>query len=99
MDNTRHYQVTKKHFGEKRSRSSSFVSSIDDEQKPLFSGIIGYPSVLGKTAVLGFEEMMHATERIQTNKRSHSCKGNPCKRFKNIFRINSPWQIIQQHAF
>ncbi|KAJ6660807.1 hypothetical protein lerEdw1_017433 [Lerista edwardsae] len=74
VNNTRHYQGTKEHFEEKRSRSSSFVSSIDDEQKPLFSGIIGYPSVLGKAAVLDFEDMVRATERIHIDKRSHSCK-------------------------
>ncbi|XP_054827811.1 potassium voltage-gated channel subfamily H member 7 [Eublepharis macularius] len=73
-DNIRHYQGSKKHFEEKRSQSSSFVSSIDDEQKPLFSGIIGYPPVMGKAAVLDFEEMVHVTERIQMEKRSHSCK-------------------------
>nr|XP_056717322.1 potassium voltage-gated channel subfamily H member 7 isoform X2 [Euleptes europaea] len=73
-DNTRHYQGGKKPFEEKRSRSSSFVSSIDDEQKPLFPGIIDYPLVMGKAAVLDFEEMVQVTERIQTEKRSHSCK-------------------------
>lgn len=83
--NTRHYQGTKKPFEEKRSRSSSFVSSIDDEQKPLFSGIIGYPSVLGKAAVLDFEDMVHATERIHIDKRSHSCKGNPYKEFGETY--------------
>ncbi|KAL8183380.1 UNVERIFIED_CONTAM: Potassium voltage-gated channel subfamily H member 7, partial [Gekko kuhli] len=73
-DNTRHYQGSKKHFEEKRSRSSSFVSSIDDEQKPLFPGIMDYPSIMGKAAVLDFEEMVHVTERIQAENRSHSCK-------------------------
>uniref|UniRef100_A0ABM5EYT4 Voltage-gated inwardly rectifying potassium channel KCNH7 isoform X6 n=1 Tax=Pogona vitticeps TaxID=103695 RepID=A0ABM5EYT4_9SAUR len=81
VDNSRLYQNTRKHFEEKRSRSSSFVSSIDDEQKPLFSGVIGYPSVLGKTAVLGFEESLHATERVQTDRRSHSCKDITDRRF------------------
>ncbi|XP_077176005.1 voltage-gated inwardly rectifying potassium channel KCNH7 isoform X2 [Paroedura picta] len=73
-DNTGHYQGDQKHFEEKRSRSSSFVSSIDDEQKPLFPGIVDYPSIMGKAAVLDFEEMVHVTERIQAEKRSHSCK-------------------------
>ncbi|XP_060634003.2 potassium voltage-gated channel subfamily H member 7 isoform X6 [Anolis sagrei] len=81
VDNTKHHQDTKKNFEEKRSRSSSFVSSIDDEQKPLFSGIIGYPSVLGKTAVLDLEEMVHATTRIQSEGRSHSCKDITDRRF------------------
>uniref|UniRef100_A0A8D0LBF8 Potassium voltage-gated channel subfamily H member 7 n=1 Tax=Sphenodon punctatus TaxID=8508 RepID=A0A8D0LBF8_SPHPU len=74
VDNTGHYQCTKKHFEEKRSDSSSFVSSIDDEQKPLFSAIIDYPSAVRKTAMLDFEEVVHATERIHTDKRSHSYK-------------------------
>nr|XP_060633993.1 potassium voltage-gated channel subfamily H member 7 isoform X5 [Anolis sagrei ordinatus] len=81
VDNTKHHQDTKNNFEEKRSRSSSFVSSIDDEQKPLFSGIIGYPSVLGKTAVLDLEEMVHATTRIQSEGRSHSCKDITDRRF------------------
>ncbi|XP_042300619.1 potassium voltage-gated channel subfamily H member 7 isoform X4 [Sceloporus undulatus] len=81
VDNTKHHQGTKKHSEEKRSRSSSFVSSIDDEHKPLFSGIIGYPSVLGKTAVLDLEEMVRTTERIQTDRRSHSCKDITERRF------------------
>lgn len=72
MDNMKHYQGTKK----PRSKSSSFVSSTDDEQKPLFSGIIGYPSMMGKMAVMDLEDMVHATERIQSDRRSHSCKGN-----------------------
>ncbi|XP_062824412.1 potassium voltage-gated channel subfamily H member 7 isoform X9 [Anolis carolinensis] len=81
VDNTKHHQGTKKHFEEKRSRSSSFVSSIDDEQKPLFSGIIGYPSVLGKPAVLDLEEMVHTTTKIQSEGRSHSCKDITDRRF------------------
>lgn len=83
VDNTRHYQGGKRHFEEKRSRSSSFVSSIDDEQKPLFPGIMDYPSIMGKAAVLDFEEMVHVTERIQIEKRSHSCKGNLCKTYSH----------------
>lgn len=83
-DNTRHYQGDKKPFEEKRSRSSSFVSSIDDEQKPLFPGIMDYPSIMDKAAVLDFEEMVHVTERIQAEKRSHSCKGNLCKTYSHL---------------
>ncbi|XP_060543977.1 potassium voltage-gated channel subfamily H member 7 isoform X6 [Pantherophis guttatus] len=74
MDNNRHCQAIEKHYVEKRSRSSSYVSSTDDEQKPLFSEIIGYTAGLGKAAVLDFEEMVNATERIQSDQRSHSCK-------------------------
>ncbi|ETE69640.1 Potassium voltage-gated channel subfamily H member 7, partial [Ophiophagus hannah] len=74
MDNSQHCQAIEKHYVEKRSRSSSFVSSTDDEQKPLFSEILGYPAGLGKAAVLDFEEIANATERIQSDRRSHSCK-------------------------
>lgn len=52
------------------------MSSIEDEQKPLFSGIADYPSVTEKTTELDLEEMIHATEEILTDKRSDSCKGN-----------------------
>lgn len=76
-DSTRYYQSIKKHFEEKKSGSSSFVSSIEDEQKPLFSGIADYPSVAEKTTEMDFEEMDHDTEEILTEKRSSSCKGNP----------------------
>uniref|UniRef100_A0A8D2Q2F8 Potassium voltage-gated channel subfamily H member 7 n=1 Tax=Varanus komodoensis TaxID=61221 RepID=A0A8D2Q2F8_VARKO len=74
VGNARHYQDAKKPSEIKRSRSSSFVSSIEDEQKPLFSGIIGYPSVLGKATMLDLEEMVHATERLPSDRRSYSCK-------------------------
>lgn len=74
-DTTRYYQSIKKHFEEKKSGSSSFVSSIEDEQKPLFSGIADYPSVTEKTTEVDFEEMVHATEEL-IDKRSNSCKGN-----------------------
>ncbi|NXF15076.1 KCNH7 protein, partial [Rhodinocichla rosea] len=73
-DSTRYYQSIKKHFEEKKSGSSSFVSSIEDEQKPLFSGIADYPSVTEKTTEMEFEEMDHATEEILIDKRSSSCK-------------------------
>lgn len=52
------------------------MSSIEDEQKPLFSGIADYPSVTEKTTEVDFEEMVHATEEILIDKRSNSCKGN-----------------------
>ncbi|RMC18598.1 hypothetical protein DUI87_04492 [Hirundo rustica rustica] len=74
-DGTRYYQSIKKHFEEKKSGSSSFVSSIEDEQKPLFSGIADYPSVTEKTTEMDFEEMDHDTEEILIDKRSSSCKG------------------------
>ncbi|XP_077037616.1 voltage-gated inwardly rectifying potassium channel KCNH7 isoform X5 [Agelaius phoeniceus] len=73
-DSTRYYQSIKKHFEEKKSGSSSFVSSIEDEQKPLFSGIADYPSVTEKTTEMDFEEMDHDTEEILIDKRSSSCK-------------------------
>ncbi|KFR10301.1 Potassium voltage-gated channel subfamily H member 7, partial [Opisthocomus hoazin] len=73
-DTTRYYQSIKKHFEEKRSGSSSFVSSIEDEQKPLFSGIADYPSVTEKTTEVDFEEMVHATEEVLIDKRSDSYK-------------------------
>ncbi|XP_071291135.1 voltage-gated inwardly rectifying potassium channel KCNH7 isoform X3 [Agelaius tricolor] len=73
-DSTRYYQSIKKHFEEKKSGSSSFVSSIEDEQKPLFSGIADYPSVTEKTTEMDFEEMDHVTEEILIDKRSSSCK-------------------------
>uniref|UniRef100_A0A674HJ28 Potassium voltage-gated channel subfamily H member 7 n=1 Tax=Taeniopygia guttata TaxID=59729 RepID=A0A674HJ28_TAEGU len=73
-DSTRYYQSIKKHFEEKKGGSSSFVSSIEDEQKPLFSGIADYPSVTEKTTEMDFEEMDHDTEEILIDKRSSSCK-------------------------
>uniref|UniRef100_A0A8C5UEB5 Potassium voltage-gated channel subfamily H member 7 n=1 Tax=Malurus cyaneus samueli TaxID=2593467 RepID=A0A8C5UEB5_9PASS len=73
-DSTRYYQSIKKHFEEKKSGSSSFVSSIEDEQKPLFSGIADYPSVTEKTTEMDFEQMDHDTEEILIDKRSSSCK-------------------------
>lgn len=74
-DTTRYYQSIKKHFEEKKSGSSSFVSSTEDEQKPLFSGIADYPPVTEKTTEADFEEMVHATEEVLIDK-SSSCKGN-----------------------
>ncbi|XP_039238005.1 potassium voltage-gated channel subfamily H member 7 isoform X5 [Pipra filicauda] len=79
-DTTRYYQSIKKHFEEKKSGSSSFVSSIEDEQKPLFSGIADYPSVTEKTTEMDFEEMDNDTEEILINKRSNSCKDITDKR-------------------
>ncbi|XP_064290767.1 potassium voltage-gated channel subfamily H member 7 isoform X6 [Passer domesticus] len=73
-DSTRYYQSIKKHFEEKKSGSSSFVSSIEDEQKPLFSGIADYPPVTEKTTEMDFEEIDHDTEEILIDKRSSSCK-------------------------
>ncbi|KAI1237212.1 hypothetical protein IHE44_0014470 [Lamprotornis superbus] len=73
-DSTKYYPAIKKHFEEKKSGSSSFVSSIEDEQKPLFSGIADYPSVTEKTTEMDFEEMDHDTEEILTDKKSSSCK-------------------------
>ncbi|XP_062467025.1 potassium voltage-gated channel subfamily H member 7 isoform X2 [Pezoporus occidentalis] len=79
-DTTRYYQSVKKHFEEKKSGSSSFVSSIEDEQKPLFSGTADYPSVTEKTTEVDFEEMVHAPEEILIDKRSNSCKDITDKR-------------------
>lgn len=76
VDTIRHYQSSKKHFEEKKSRSSSFISSIDDEQKPLFSGMADSPAGMGKAAGLNFEETVPTSGRIHIDKRSHSCKGN-----------------------
>ncbi|KAK2525988.1 Kcnh7 [Columba guinea] len=72
-DTTTYYQSIKKHFEEKKSGSSSFVSSTEDEQKPLFSGIADYPLVTEKTTEVNFEEMVHATEEVLIDKSS------PCK--------------------
>ncbi|XP_034510548.1 potassium voltage-gated channel subfamily H member 7 isoform X7 [Ailuropoda melanoleuca] len=74
VDTIRHYQSSKKHFEEKKSRSSSFISSIDDEQKPLFSGMADSPAGMGKAAGLNFEETVPISGRIHIDKRSHSCK-------------------------
>ncbi|ELW47100.1 Potassium voltage-gated channel subfamily H member 7 [Tupaia chinensis] len=73
-DTIRHYQSSKKHFEEKKSRSSSFISSIDDEQKPLFAGIVDSSSGIGKATGLDFEETVPTSGRIHIDKRSHSCK-------------------------
>ncbi|CAK7309235.1 Potassium voltage-gated channel subfamily H member 7 [Vulpes lagopus] len=74
IDTIRHYQSSKKHFEEKKSRSSSFISSIDDEQKPLFSGIVDSPPGMGKAAGLNFVEGGPTSGRIHIDKRSQSCK-------------------------
>lgn len=79
-DTIRNYQSSKKHAEEKKSRSSSFISSFDDEQKPLFSGIVDSPPGIGKTTGLNFKEMAPISGRIRTDKRSHSCKGNRVSR-------------------
>lgn len=76
VDTIRNYQSSRKHFEEKKSRSSSFISSIDDEQKPLFSGIVDSLRGIGKAPGLDFEEKVPTSERIHIDKRSHSCKGN-----------------------
>ncbi|KAM9380746.1 voltage-gated inwardly rectifying potassium channel KCNH7 [Phaethornis superciliosus] len=79
-DTTRYYQSIKKHLEEKKSGSSSFVSSTEDEQKPLFSEIADYPSVTEKTTELDFEEVLQDTEEILIDKRSNSCKDITDKR-------------------
>lgn len=76
IDALRHYQSSQKHFEEKKSRSSSFISSIDDEQKPLFSGVVDSPLGIGKATGLNFEETVPTSGRIHIEKRSRSCKGN-----------------------
>ncbi|KAB0379436.1 hypothetical protein FD755_007220, partial [Muntiacus reevesi] len=73
VDTIRHYQSSKKHFEEKKSRSSSFISSIDDEQKPLFSGLVDSPPGIGKATGLDLETVP-TSGRIRIDKRSHSCK-------------------------
>ncbi|XP_063568905.1 potassium voltage-gated channel subfamily H member 7 isoform X3 [Pongo abelii] len=73
-DTIRHYQSSKRHFEEKKSRSSSFISSIDDEQKPLFSGIVDSSPGIGKASGLDFEETVPTSGRMHIDKRSHSCK-------------------------
>ncbi|EPQ03442.1 Potassium voltage-gated channel subfamily H member 7 [Myotis brandtii] len=73
-DTIRNYQSSKKHTEEKKSRSSSFISSIDDEQKPLFSGIVDSPPGVGKATGLNFKEVVSTSGRIHIDKRSHSCK-------------------------
>lgn len=79
-DTIRNYQSSKKHTEEKKSRSSSFISSIDDEQKPLFSGIVDSPPGIGKATGLNFKEIVPTSGRIHIDKRSHSCKGNQVSR-------------------
>lgn len=94
VDTIRHYQISKKHFEEKKSRSSSFISSIDDEQKPLFSGIADSPAGVGKAAGLNFEETVPTSGRIHIDKRSHSCKGNQGSQESDC----PPWVlIVKQH--
>ncbi|XP_025067827.1 potassium voltage-gated channel subfamily H member 7 [Alligator sinensis] len=99
VDSTRHYQYTRKHYEEKKSGSSSFVSSIEDEQKPLFAGIIDYPSVTGKTTGLDFEEVVHIAERIHIDKRSHSCKDIADKRIWEQENLKGYHEASSQSAF
>ncbi|XP_031226295.1 potassium voltage-gated channel subfamily H member 7 isoform X6 [Mastomys coucha] len=73
-DTIRRYQSSKKHFEEKKSRSSSFISSIDDEQKPLFLGTVDSTPRMVKAGRLHGEEAMPPSGRIHTDKRSHSCR-------------------------
>eukprot|EP00072_Mus_musculus_P058501 XP_011237618.1 PREDICTED: potassium voltage-gated channel subfamily H member 7 isoform X7 [Mus musculus] len=73
-DTIRRYQSSKKHFEERKSRSSSFISSIDDEQKPLFLGTVDSTPRMVKATRLHGEETMPHSGRIHTEKRSHSCR-------------------------
>lgn len=86
-DTIRHYQSSKKHFEEKKSRSSSFISSIDDEQKPLFSGTVDSTPRLGKATGLQFEETMPTSGRMHTDKRSHSCRGKGDSGLRSLFNV------------
>lgn len=95
-DTIRRYQSSKKHFEERKSRSSSFISSIDDEQKPLFLGTVDSTPRMVKATRLHGEETMPHSGRIHTEKRSHSCRGtmnyispgssNPSDSFMKHFR-------------
>ncbi|NWI08165.1 KCNH7 protein, partial [Crypturellus soui] len=73
-DNPRYYPSTKKHFEEKRSGSSSLVSSTEDEQKPLFSALAG------KTTEVDIEEMVPEADDVLIDQRSDSCKDTTDKR-------------------
>ncbi|CAO2597283.1 Potassium voltage-gated channel subfamily H member 7 [Lemmus lemmus] len=73
-DTIRRYQGSKKPFEERKSRSSSFISSIDDEQKPLFLGTIDSTPRKVKSTRLHGEETVPPSGRIHVEKRSHSCK-------------------------
>lgn len=84
-DTIRRYQSSKKHFEEKKSRSSSFISSIDDEQKPLFLGTVDSTPRMVKASRHHGEEAAPPSGRIHTDKRSHSCKGT------SISGLSSLW--------
>ncbi|XP_038191666.1 potassium voltage-gated channel subfamily H member 7 isoform X2 [Arvicola amphibius] len=73
-DTIRRYQGSKKPFQERKSRSSSFISSIDDEQKPLFLGTVDSTPRKVKSTRLHGEETVPPSGRIHVDKRSHSCK-------------------------
>ncbi|XP_041487311.1 potassium voltage-gated channel subfamily H member 7 isoform X1 [Microtus oregoni] len=73
-DTIRRYQGSKKPFEERKSRSSSFISSIDDEQKPLFLGTIDSTPRKVKSTRLHGEETVPPSGRIHMDKRSHSCR-------------------------
>lgn len=75
-DTIRRYQGSKKPFEERKSRSSSFISSFDDEQKPLFLGTVDSTPRKVKSTRLHGEETVPPSGRIHVDKRSHSCKGN-----------------------
>ncbi|XP_069472417.1 voltage-gated inwardly rectifying potassium channel KCNH7 isoform X2 [Ambystoma mexicanum] len=72
LNNPGHYPCTKNAVDEKKSAPSSFTSSNDEEQKPLFADIIDYTSVVRKTAGLEFEEAVCPSNTIKFTKRSHS---------------------------
>ncbi|XP_029461478.1 potassium voltage-gated channel subfamily H member 7 isoform X2 [Rhinatrema bivittatum] len=74
MDNAKHYQYSNTYSGEKKNGSSSFASSMDGEQKPLFAEILDYTSVIRKTSGLEFEESHRTSDRIHLKERSHSYK-------------------------
>ncbi|ERE69738.1 potassium voltage-gated channel subfamily H member 7 [Cricetulus griseus] len=73
-DTIRHYHSSKKHFEERKSRSSSFISSIDDEQKPLFLRTVDSTPRKVKATRLHSEETMPPSGRIHTDKISQSCR-------------------------
>ncbi|XP_066544044.1 potassium channel, voltage gated eag related subfamily H, member 7b [Amia ocellicauda] len=55
-ENLSHSQCATKESEERKDGSLSFSNSRDEEQKPLCSGVIGYPSIMDHTPGLAFVE-------------------------------------------
>ncbi|XP_069080363.1 potassium voltage-gated channel subfamily H member 7 isoform X2 [Pleurodeles waltl] len=89
VNNSGQYPCTQPPLDDRKSGTSSFTSSIDNEKNPLFAEIIDYTTVMRKTSGLEFEEAVCPSGRINFNRRSHSYKDitdtGTCAREQPVF--------------